>query len=137
MDEMHKQVELIANLRAEEAAIGAQKKAVSDQLELEEHKMMAMLDEIGEKSFKCSLGTVTKVVTMRAAVPKTHDDKKALFDYLQTKELYWDTVNINSQRLQSFVKDELEQAKARGDVTYQIPGVSELSPYTTLSFRRG
>lgn len=136
VDQMHAQIELISNLRSEKAEIARQEKEVNGKLDLEERRMLEMLDAIGEKNFKCSLGTVSKSIRHWAKLPDNKEAKEKFFNDLTAKGLFWDKVNVNSNWLQGYVNDCMEEAKAKGDMNYQIPGISEINPRVTLSFRK-
>ena len=70
------------------------------------------------------------------STPKSLEDKKALFDFLQEKGIFLEMVSINSMTLNSLYKSLAEQALAEGILDYKMPGIAEPVNYVNLKIRR-
>lgn len=132
---MNKQLEVIKELRLKEAQIGQEKKLITNQLEIEEGKMIDMLETSGLSSYKGPEGQAIISARTSVKIPRTQEDREAFFNYLKELGLYDTMIGVNSQTLNSFYKSQFEEAKERGDVDFEIPGLKEVELRKTLSFR--
>jgi hypothetical protein len=136
LDEMNAQVEQIARLREKEAEASAAKSVITKELEAAELKMMGMLQEGGLTNYRSPMGLVSVSFRTSVRTPKTPEDREKFFAFLRQRGLYDALITVNSQTLNSFYKDEFEQAKQRGDVAFEIPGIKEVTMTPNISFRR-
>ena len=67
-------------------------------------------------------------------IPKEPKDKKALFEWMQKKGIFWQYVNVNSQSLNSLMKSEMEAAEVSGE-SFSVPGISEATEYKRISLK--
>ncbi len=133
--EMNKQLEKIRELRQKEAVIANEKKMVTNELELEEGRMIDMLERSGLNSYKGPHGQAIITAKTSVKIPRSSEDREAFFNYLKELELYDSMIGVNSQTLNSFYKSQFEAAKERGDIDFQIPGIGEVELRKSLSFR--
>lgn len=114
-------------------------KPMRAQLEELEQKILQTLNDNNLTSFKSSHGTVVKSLRYSVQTPKSHDQKKEFFKWLNGKygaDVYWDYVTVNSAKLNAFYKGEMENAKEAGDFDFKIPGLSEPEAQPILSLRK-
>lgn len=114
----------------------AEKAEAEGQLLALEMKAISYLTALDLTSYKSANGTMT--VTTRASykLPKTWENKQALFDYLKEKGLYEEAVSVNSQWLNGFCKREVEAATEAGDLFFSVPGIEYSPGSPNLSFRK-
>lgn len=89
------------------------------------------LDSIKAHGFLFYKQNNTSVTT-----PKTAEDKKLLFEFLESKGIFLDIASVNSQTLNSLYKSLAAEAADEGNFDFKIPGVGEPTTYTTLKLRR-
>ncbi len=71
------------------------------------------------------------------ATPKTEEQKKELWSYLEEKGLAWQIFGVNSQTLQSTYKNLAAQAlEENGQLEFELPGVGKPTIYTTLKVKK-
>jgi len=138
IEELNKQVELIAKLRLEEEQASQVKKVATNILEQAEARMLEMLQEAGLTSYRDPIGRQV-VLAFRTSVqtPKTDEAKAQFYGWLKEKGMYDAMISVNSQKLNALYKSELEEARDRGDQDFAIPGITEVKIAPQLSFRRG
>lgn len=98
--------------------------------------MLATLKEAGLEGFKSSAGTLSISHRTSVKTPKTVEEKDLLFNYLREKNLFMEMVSVNSMTLNSFYKSELDDAIARGDSEWHLPGVGEAEISEILYMRK-
>lgn len=69
-------------------------------------------------------------------LPKTQEDKEALFEFLKEKGIFWEKVSIHSASLNSLYASLSEEALEKGILDFRIPGVSEPTFFTNLKIRK-
>ena len=131
--------DLVKSIKDKRDEIDAQsdvvKKLNSELGELEQ-KCMGYLKEAGKDSYQSEYGTIYQIQKPRITTPKTDEDKKAFFAYLEEKGLFLQYASVNSNSLNSFYKAEFEAAKERGDMAFSIPGLGTPSIYESIGFRK-
>jgi hypothetical protein len=137
IDDMNTQVAKIAEMRVKEEELSRAKKEVTEALELEERKMMEMLEASGMTSYKSPFGQVVLAFRTSVKTPKLPEEREAFFQWLRDKGLYDTMISVNSNSLNSLYKNELEEARDRGEVDFSIPGISGVSITPQLRFSRG
>ena len=84
-------------------------------------------------------GSVFRQKKYSVKVPKSPDDKLALFKYISKvkgEDVLFNLQTIHSATLNSFYKEEREDAIAREDINWALPGVAEPDIYFTLGTRK-
>lgn len=90
------------------------------------------LDSIRAHGFLFYKETKTSVTT-----PKTVEQKRELFKFLQDSGMFDEMVSVNSQTLNSLYKSLADQAAKNGVLDFKLPGVDEPTIYYNLKLRRG
>lgn len=104
-------------------------------LEETNRKIEFFLTKFGKKKWDSKYGNIEIRQNTSVKIPRTESDKAALFKWLQDKGIFWQTVGVNSQTLNSLYKAEAEAAFSGGkDVV--IPGISEPEIYTKVILKR-
>lgn len=139
VDQLEQAAKNIAELRAEieedKRALSAKTEAL-DALELETFDLLkrAKLD-----SFKSSVGTIGRSYRSWVTMPKTEEEKKALFDYLQKNNKFWEYATVNSNSMNSLFQEEWDKVKNHNPedaVNFRIPGLSEPKMKENLRFTK-
>ncbi len=133
---MNKQVLKIGELRSDEEDASRVKKEISDQLEIEEKRMMEMLQDSGMTSYKSPVGQVVLAYRTSVKTPKLPEEKAALFAWLEEQGLYDAMVSVNSKTLNSLYNAKIEEAKERGDADFVLPGCDGVTITPQLRFKR-
>lgn len=86
------------------------------------------------------VGTVYFVNKLVVPTPKTVEQKKLLFKYLQDKHgetYFYDKTSVNHQTLQGIYNSDWEESKesGNGDV-FSIPGLDQPTSQISLNFRK-
>jgi hypothetical protein len=77
-----------------------------------------------------------KELKSSVTTPKTLEDKKQFFDFLESKGMFLEMVSINSQTLNSLYKSLADEAAEAGVLDFKLPGIPEPTTYTNLKLRR-
>lgn len=124
--------------REQKNKLQEQLKAVQADLDSLESKIIAVMDETEkEKIHVKGKGLIYTTDRFTVPTPKNLDDKKKFFKHLTERGIFFEMVSVNSQTLNTFYKSEMENAVARGDVDFKLPGIGEPSHVRTLSVRKG
>lgn len=129
------QMRRVTDLRDQENAITAQRKPISEALELEENKLLDILQELGLKSYRTSLGLVTVSYRSSVKLPQSTEDWDKLLKYVRDMDRAH-LIRLSSSDLNSMYKADLADAIDSGNAAFQIPGVSEVTMKPILSLRR-
>ena len=89
------------------------------------------LDKITAHGFLFFKERRSSVVT-----PKTPEEKKELFKFLQDRGIFYEMASVNSQTLNSLYKNLAEEEKAKGNFDFKMPGVPEPTISIKLKLRR-
>ena len=125
---------LCQSLKAKREAIQAldeQKKELNKQLEKEKQEVLEHLKASDLKNFDFGEGKVIAVDKFNVSVA----DKYALADHLKTLGRFDDLYTFNYNSINSYYKEEMENAISKGDMDFQIPGLSEPKYYQMLQIR--
>ena len=136
IETMNKQISLVAELRSQEAEASMKKKVITDQLEIEEGRMLDMLTESNLKNYRGPDGMAAISLRTSVRLPQTDEDKAKFYEHLKELGLYESMISVNSQKLNSFYKAQLEQALEEGRADFQVPGITEVTMTPILSFRK-
>lgn len=78
-----------------------------------------------------------KDLRQSVTIPRTIEDKKRLFEYLQSKDMFYDFVSVNSMTLNALYKSLADDALKEGNLDFELPGVGKPTSYTTLKLKKG
>lgn len=140
MEEFIAQCEATAAQKDVVDDIKAQLKDASGKLEAMKRDILKKMEAVElDKQQVPGVGTFSRVKKFSVKVPKDLELKERLFDYI--KETKGDTVlldlqSINSNTLNAFWKAEHEAAVDKGDLDWNLPGVSEPEVYYQLGIRK-
>lgn len=125
--------ELKEDLSDKKAALGILQKAYDEVCDKILRTMELLeLTKVNAHGFTFYTHTESSVTT-----PKTPEEKKALFDWLQKEGIFYEFASINSQSLNKLYRDKAEEAEKMGVLDYRIPGIGEPTTYVDLRMRRG
>lgn len=105
-----------------EEAIEEEKKELRDI----EKRLEATLEYFGKDGWDSKYGKVEIRKRTSVKTPKTEEDKRALFAWLEEKGIFWSTTSVNSQTLNALYKAEFEAGNDK------IPGIGEPEIYSTV-----
>lgn len=134
-EQLSTQIAHITDLRGKEKQAAQAKKVISDELEIEEKKMIELLEAADLKSFKSPFGTAGLSFRTSVRLPQTNEDWELLFSYVKANGLD-NIISISSQSLNSLYKDSLAAAIERGETDVTIPGVGPATITPQLSIRK-
>jgi transcriptional regulator of heat shock response len=134
-----KQLKEMVNELAEKRELYAEeKKRLSEKnQELEELEIgiKRIMEAAGIERFDADTVTVFRKEKTSVRMPKTPEQREALFNYLREQGIFEQLVSINSQTLQSWYKHEVEARETAGQVG-NIPGIEDVTTYTDLWIRK-
>ena len=121
--------EEIKGLEAQLKTLQEKKRDISE-------RIIHVLKEYDKTNYQ--IGGKKLILSQRATVPtpKTEEEKRALFAWLEEKGIYWQYASVNSQSLNALYKAERDAAVERQDLDFKIPGVGEENIQWTLSIRK-
>lgn len=111
-------------------------KAAKEELTGYTQQILRTLDLMDIDSYKAHGFNFYKEHNTSVTVPKTIEEKQALFDFLQSKGIFLEMVSINSKTLNKLYKDFAEEAAKEGILDFRMPGIGEPTLYTNLKLRR-
>lgn len=116
--------------------------ALSMQVDAETEARNAILERVrkyithfGKNNYESSSGLVELRTRTSYRTPKTPEEKKAFFEWLQSKGVFWEYASVNSNSLNSLCKQEAEIAKESG-IEFQVPGIGAPSDFVTIHLRK-
>jgi len=118
---------LNVEIKKDEATV-KEKKAVLTKMK---SKILAHLQKLGKSKYVSEAGTFYSKTEFSVKTPKTEQEKKDFFAFLQKKDIYWQYATVNSRSLQSLYKALLV---SEGD-DFKMPGVAEPTTYEQLAIR--
>ena len=113
-------------------------KALYHELGNLEAEVIAILEQHERNDFKTDAGLFSYHYRESWKTPKTKDEKLAFGEYVKTKygeETYWAMFGVNARTLGSFCNQELAEEEKKGNLTYQIPGISRETSTATATLR--
>jgi effector-binding domain-containing protein len=117
--------------------IEREKKALNERYDAMSIEILKYLELADIENIKAHGYLFYKQTKTSVAVPKTIDEKKELFKFLEDKNIFYETVSVNCQTLNSLYKTYAEEALQGGILELQMPGVGAPKSFTTLKIRRG
>lgn len=125
-------------VRAEIDLLEEQKKPLNEEKDKLQSSITAMLKEMGEKSFSCEYGTVSKVTEYTVTMPQG-EAKEKFFNFLRERGVFESLATVNYQTLNAYYKEQWELAK-QGDpmeaMNFSLPGIGEPKSFETIRFRK-
>lgn len=103
--------------------------AIQKSLDELENEIVAVLEELGLKSFKSTSGTIETRVRQSVKVPQG-DGRQEFFNYLKDRGLFDSLITVNSQTLNAWYKQEAEIAVEEKRMLV-VPGLE--MPTSTVS----
>lgn len=103
-----------------------------------EMKCVEYLNELGLDTFETPLVKLTPGERSSYKLPSSPEEKEALFNHLRNKGLFEGMVSINYNTLNSWAKEEYDNAKKKGDIFFTIPGLGAptISPKLYMTKRK-
>jgi len=128
----------------EAATLKAQIAKLESELKGKKEKMADICNEILRTLELLELDSIRahgflffKEIKSSVQTPKTPEEKKQLFDFLESKGIFLEMVSINSITLNKLYKDMSEEAAEAGNFDFQIPGIAPATSYTNLKLKKG
>lgn len=128
-----KAFDLRSEIDRDQALVDEKKKALSEMQE----KIQATLEEAGLDSFKANSGTAYIQERTSFKIPVGEAERTEFFNYLKSIGAFDSLITVNYQTLNSFCKEELENALKEGNVNHKIPGIGEPTIFKDVRFRKG
>lgn len=122
------------DLRSEVDMKKAELSAIQKDLDEIENEIVAVLEELGLKSFKSSTGTVETRVRQSVKVPQG-DGRVEFFNYLKERGLFDSLITVNSQTLNAWYKQEAEVAQEEKRMLV-IPGLEMPTSNVSVVLKR-
>lgn len=97
-------------------------------------KIKQILEHFGKKKYDSNAGSIEIHTKSSWKTPKTAEQKKEFFEFLKSKNIFWEYVSVNANSLNSLANQELEIAKEEGREC-KIPGLEEPTEYQTIAYR--
>lgn len=104
-------------------------------LEVMQNEVKAILEASDLDRFDAGLGSVSVVSKSSVKVPKTEEDRDAFFAYLKDQGIFDSMITVNSRTINSWYNKEKEAAVLRGDFSFEVPGLKDVSEYTDINMR--
>lgn len=140
IEEMNEQCKRVSELRSKEAAISQEKKAITNELEAEEIRLLEMLQESGNKSYRSPFGTAGFSEHTSVRTPKSQEEKEAFYAFLKQEGLYDKLISVHSTTLNSLWKSRYEEFKESNPNAnpddFKLPGIEGVTKEFRLSFRK-
>lgn len=133
--EMNTLAERIATARDQKAVAEEALSKVTGELESLQKRAIDILVENQLTSYKAPAGLMSVTHHFTAKLPQGEDRVKC-FDYLKSIGRWDDMASIHSQTFNSWVKEQYDLAKERGEGEPQLPGVTDVKTQLRISFRR-
>lgn len=131
---------LVESMFKKREEIDAQKEVLgklNEELQSIEAQALAALKTLERDNYRSPLGTVSIVEKWRVNLPQTEEDKRALFEHLNSRQIFFKYVTVNSNSLNSLFLADWEAAKQQGrGMEFKMPGVGDPKLYETLSLRK-
>jgi hypothetical protein len=133
------------NLVAEMAKKKAEIEALEEQTTEKNKELAAMqakaynyLRELGREDFKSPSGSLSIRQSWSITLPKTPEDKAALFDWMKSKGIYDAYASVHATALKSLFMAERETyIKEGGDpMIFSLPGLTPAKLFETANFTK-
>jgi hypothetical protein len=138
VDEMNKVVEQVRQKEAEYEAAKKISTGLGYEVDALYEQMGKMLLDLGQDSFKTPLGTISLRKRTSFKVPKDEESRNAFFGKLKEMGVFDSMITVNSNTLNSFLKEQYELAETQGAdmVIYKFDGIEPPTISVTASLRK-
>ncbi|MBK8455632.1 MAG: hypothetical protein IPL34_20340 [Thiofilum sp.] len=136
LEQMNDAIKELRGLRTKIDAANDVLKGLRVEEEMLEGLLIESLQENNLKNYRGPDGLISVSHKTSVRTPKTTEDKEAFFAYLRDKGVYDMMISVNSATLNSFYKQEFENAVLNGNENFTIPGLNEVTLTPSLSFRK-
>lgn len=103
-------------------------KEESSIIQILQRKILAHLEYSGRDKWDSKFGKVELRRKTSVKTPKTEDEKRAFFEWLRERGIFWSTVSVNSNTLNALYKSEFEASEG----LTKIPGIGDPEIYTQV-----
>lgn len=97
-------------------------------------KIKQILEHFGKTKYDSNQGIIEIRTKTSFKTPKTPEQKKAFFEYLQKRGILWDYASVNANSLNAFCGAEYQTAKEENREC-EIPGIEKPTEYQTIAYR--
>ena len=126
-----------ASKRKELETLQAECKERDKELYEKELKIQAYLEQSNKTKYSVDgIGTFNVVNRFTYKIPRTPEAKEKFFTYLKGLGVYDDLINVNSQTLNAFCKEQMEKARDAQDFNFTVPGLEEPTLSKKVQLRR-
>lgn len=132
---VNEMVERLSSLRDKKKLIEDELSTVNIEIEGINRSLVDLLVQHELSSYRAPAGLVTVAPLFNAKLPQG-PDKTTFFDYLKERGDFDRLASIHSATFTSYIKEQYELARERGEGEPKIPGVSEVKTLLRLSFRK-
>lgn len=124
--------------REKEASKARDLKEQSNVVENVETQILAYMSHFQRPKYVLPNGAQIIISKRRMVkMPDNLEDKHLFFDYLKEINAFDALVTVNSQSLNSFVKQEYEAQEQKGNHNFKVPGLPDPVVRETLNVRKG
>lgn len=135
---LDEQIERLSMLRNRYQGMKTDTSVAHNEMKEQEDRVLKLLEIADKKSYKVDgLATVSRIDKLSVTTPKTNEDKKKFFDWINRTmgaEAVLAYSTVNSQTLNSLYNQKAEEAAERGE-SLDMDGIDMPTTRTTLSFR--
>jgi hypothetical protein len=133
LEELHRD---LVGLQRQADALEVEHKKKSAEVEELKRKILQALEDQGLKSVKTPVGMLVRTTRFSVKLPSEPTDKEKFYEHLKANGAYEALRTVNYQALNSWYKQEMEAAKERGDLDFEIPGLAPPSSVDLLQVRK-
>lgn len=102
-----------------------------------EAKAVDYLETLARENYASPYGTISIKENWRVNLPDSPENWSKLFDYFRRRECFDGMITVNSNKLNSFYKEELEIAQEDGRaMEFEIPGLNPPKLHKSLAYRK-
>lgn len=135
-NELTKVAEILIELDKEKDALKDKEKDLNARIKKHETLMMRLI-EVAKIEKVSVLGRDFSIESKQSVlVPKTIEEKKALFGFLEKEDIFYENVSVNSRTLNSLYNAYAKRAESDGELVFEMPGVSLGSLYNELKMTK-
>lgn len=99
-------------------------------------RVLTIFQEFNKTSYRTGRGIIVRQKRFTVAHPKDPEKKAAFYGFLKEQGVFEDMVSVHSQTLNSWYKEQMDEAIKAGNVDFAVPGVDEPKMVETLVLRR-
>lgn len=133
--------ELCKNMKEQREKIALMEEELTSEnkkLAVLEAKAVEYLEQLGRENYKSDFGTIGFRNDWRFNLPSSPEAWSQLFSHFKAKGIYDGMITVNSNKLNSYAKEEMKMALESGEIMdFKIPGLEPPKSYKKLTFRKG